>query len=309
MTDLTSFLDALAPMIFGALAVIIAMKAGLFNIGVSGQMLFAGFIATVLIGYSDLSAVLAKPLVIVVGMMAGAIIGGFIALLKYRFNINEVVSCIMINNILQYVISYFINSNYVNPVSRQSQYINEASTLTIKGINMGGIRVDFPIAIFLALLASFIIFYLLKNMTLGYEIKAVGSNRKAAQYAGINVGRTLILTMMISGALAGLAGVSYYMGYFTSIQPRALSSLGFDAIATALLANNNPLGAIFSSILVTILSKGSVYMSSRVEVVKEISGVITGLILLFSATGVFIKYKINRAVELAETEKRGEIDD
>lgn len=303
ITDFTSFLDILAPMIFAALAVIIALKSGLFNIGVSGQMLISGFIATILVGYSPLNAVIAKPLVLIIGITVGALTGGFIGFLKYKFNINEVVSCIMLNNIIQFVTSYFINSYYVNPVSRQSEYINKASSLTIKGINIGGVKADFPISIILAILASLFIYKLLESTTLGYEIKAVGSNKNAAAYAGIKVGKTLIVTMMISGALAGLAGVSYYLGYFASMQPRVISSLGFDAIATALLANNNAIGAIFSSILITILSKGSVYMSSKVGVVKEISGVITSLILLFSATGAYIRYRVNRKVEMQKTEK------
>lgn len=303
ITDFTSFLDILAPMIFAALAVIIALKSGLFNIGVSGQMLISGFIATILVGYSPLNAVIAKPLVLIVGITVGALTGGFIGFLKYKFNINEVVSCIMLNNIIQFVTSYFINSYYVNPVSRQSEYISKASSLTIKGINIGGVKADFPTSIILAILASLFIYKLLESTTLGYEIKAVGSNKNAAAYAGIKVGKTLIVTMMISGALAGLAGVSYYLGYFASMQPRVISSLGFDAIATALLANNNAIGAIFSSILITILSKGSVYMSSKVGVVKEISGVITSLILLFSATGAYIRYRVNRKVEMQKTEK------
>lgn len=309
ITDFTSFLDILAPMIFAALAVIIALKSGLFNIGVSGQMLISGFIATIIVGYSPLNAVIAKPLVLIIGIIVGALTGGFIGYLKHRFNINEVVSCIMLNNIIQFVTSYFINSYFVNPVSRQSEYITKASSLTIKGIVVGGVKADFPIAIILAVIAAIFVHRLLSSTTLGYEIKAVGSNKNAAAYAGIKVGRTLIVTMMISGALAGLAGVSYYLGYFASMQPRVISSLGFDAIATALLANNHPIGAIFSSILITILSKGSVYMSSRVGVVKEIAGVITSLILLFSATGAYIRHLINRRIEMAKTERAVELSE
>ena len=99
LTDFMSFLNALTPLIFAALAVVVAFKAGLFNIGVSSQMLFAGFMATILIGYSDLNSFMAKPMVIVIGILCGALIGGLIGYLKYRFNINEVVSCIMINYI------------------------------------------------------------------------------------------------------------------------------------------------------------------------------------------------------------------
>ena len=109
-TDFMSFLDNWTPMIFAALAVAVAFKGGLFNIGVSGQMLLSGFIATITVGYSGLPAVVAKPLVIVIGMAAGALVGGLIGYLKYRFNINEVVSSIMINYIFQYALSFFILS-------------------------------------------------------------------------------------------------------------------------------------------------------------------------------------------------------
>ena len=110
ITDFTSFLNALTPMLFAALAVLIALRAGLFNIGVSGQMLAAGFTATILIGYSDLSAVIAKPLTIIIGFIIGALAGALVGYLKHRFNINEVVSTIMFNYIFQNVISFLINT-------------------------------------------------------------------------------------------------------------------------------------------------------------------------------------------------------
>ena len=112
ITDFMSFLDAWTPMLFASLSVAVAAKAGLFNIGVSGQMLIAGFAATVLVGYSGLAAVLAKPLVLLIGMVVGALAGGFIGWLKHRFNINEVVTAIMLNYIIQYITSFFIFSSY-----------------------------------------------------------------------------------------------------------------------------------------------------------------------------------------------------
>lgn len=293
-TDFLSFLDLLAPMIFGALAVTMALKAGLFNIGVSGQMLAAGFTATILIGYSELPALIAKPAVVIIGIIVGGLLGALVGFLKYRFNINEVVSTIMFNYIVQYLTSYWINSVYVNPVSRQSEYIHKAASLTLKSLRIGELKMDIPIGIILAVLAAFIIHFIVESTQLGYEIKAVGLNKKASGYAGIQVGRTLVLTMAISGALAGLAGVTYYLGYFQSMQPRALSSLGYDSVATALLGNAHPIGVVFSSFLITVLNKGATFMSSKVGVVKEISGVIVSLILLFSAMGAFIRAKLEK---------------
>lgn len=306
LTDLMSLLDAMAPMIFGALAVTVALKAGLFNIGVAGQMLLSGFVATVVVGYSGLPAVVAKPTVIVIGVILGALCGGLIGFLKYKFNISEVVSSIMLNYIFQYLISFVINLNFLNPLSRQSDYISKAASLTFKNTQFMGVKADIPLGIFLAVVTAYGIYFLLSKTVLGYEIKAVGANRNASAYAGINVGKTMVMTMMISGALSGLAGVCYYLGYYQSIQPRMLASLGFDAIATSLLGNTHPIGVVFSSVLITTLEKGANFMSSKMGVVKEISGVLTGLILLFSATGAYIKYKIGRYT--AELERNKKMD-
>lgn len=292
LTDFASFLNAWTPMLFASLSVAVALRAGLFNIGVSGQMLTAGFLTTLIVGYSSLAAPAAKPLVLIVGMLGGAAVGGLIGWLKHQFNINEVVSSIMLNYIAQYVISFFINTYYVNPVSRQSNAVSKAARLTLMDTPVGNLKMDIPLGIVLALLAAFLVKFLLDRTVFGYEIKCVGTSRNAARYAGIHVGRTMVASMVCSGALAGLAGVTYYLGYFGSIQPRVLAGTGFDAIAVSLLANSNPLGIIFSSFLVTIISKGSTYMNSSSGLESEISSVITGLILLFSACGAFIRYKV-----------------
>lgn len=294
LTDLLTMLNSMAPMLFAALAVAVALKAGLFNIGVSGQMLLAGYAATVLVGYSELNGILAKPLVLIIGIAVGAVYGGIIGWLKYKFNINEVVSTIMCNYIVQYVLSFFINSYYIDPVSRQSKYIRSSARLTFVNVEIAGLKMDLSIGIILAIITAFIIKFLVDKTRIGYEIKAVGANPKAAKYAGINVGGNIVLAMVISGALAGLAGVTYYLGYFSSIQPKVLASTGYDAIAVSLLGSGNPIGIIFSSFLISVIDKGSTYMSSAAGVRQEIASVITGLILLFSACGTFIKYKIQR---------------
>lgn len=305
LTDFMSFLNALTPLIFAALAVSVAFKAGLFNIGVSSQMLFAGFIATIVVGYSDMSSFIAKPMVLLIGVICGAAIGGLIGYLKYRFNINEVVSCIMVNYIFQYVISFFINMFYVDPVSRQSKAIGQTASLTLKNVEFLGMKMEVPLGIILAIIATFGLKFILDKTKLGYEMKTVGANQKAAKYAGIKVGRTMVIAMLISGALAGLAGVTFYLGYNTSIQPRVLSSIGYDAIAVSLLGNANPIGSTISAFLIMIISKGSTYMSSTAGVPQEIASVITALILLFSACGAYIKYRLKRIKDEVE-EKNGQ---
>lgn len=292
LTDFLTLLNYMTPLIFASLSVAIGLKGGLFNIGVSGQMLFSGYIATVLIGYSGLNSILAKPLVLVVGIIAGAMIGGLVGLLKYKFNINEVVSSIMFNYIIQYVISFFIHSYYIDPVSRQSEYISNASRLTLVNVQFAGLKMDLPIGFIIAIILTIVLKYFLDKSRVGFEIKAVGSNYKGARYAGIKVGKTMVLTMVLSGAFAGLAGVTYYLGYYASIQPRVLPVMGFNAIAVALLGNINPYGIIASSFIISIIDKGSTYMSSISGVRQEIASVITGLILLFSACSAYIQLKI-----------------
>lgn len=305
ITDFMDFMDNLTPMIFAALAVAVALRSGLFNIGVSGQMLAAGFLATVTVGYTSLAAPIAKPLVVIIGILAGACVGGLIGFLKYRFNINEVVSSIMINYILEYVISFFINMYFVDPVSRQSKNVSTAARLTFTDVEVGGYKMDIPLGIILAILTVFLVRFIMNRTVLGFEMKAVGCSRTAAKYAGIKVGKNIVITMVISGALSGLAGVTYYLGYFASVQPKVLTSTGFDAIAVSLLGNNNPVGIIFSSFLITVISKGSTYMSSASGVQQEIASVITGIILLFSACGAFVRYKTGRLRDTVK-ERKGE---
>ncbi len=300
LTDFFSFMNYWTPMIFAALAVAVALKAGLFNIGISGQMLAAGFVSSVLIGYSTLSAPIAKPLVVVISLIAGGIVGAILGWLKYKFNINEVVSSIMINYIIQYVVGFLINTKYVDPVSRQSMNVSNEARLTLMNTQIGNFKYDIPLGIILAVIAVFVVQFIFTKTTFGYELKAVGSNRKAAQYAGINVGKNMILAMTISGGLAGLAGATYYLGYFCSIQPKVLAATGYDSIAVALLGNSNPIGIFFSSFLISVIGKGSTYMSSAEGLDAEMASVITGLILLFSACGVFIQYKVKRAKDKIE---------
>ena len=304
LTDFLSFVDYWTPMIFAALAVAVALKAGLFNIGVSGQMLAAGFIASVTVGYSTLAAPIAKPFVIVISFVVGSLVGGLVGFLKHKFNINEVVSSIMLNYIVQYITAFFIYTKYVDPVSRQSKNISDAARLTLKNVQLGELKGDIPLGIILAVIVAFVIKFVFDKTTFGYEIKAIGFNGNASKYAGINVGKNMVIAMMISGGLAGLAGATYYLGYFCSMQPKVLAATGYDAIAVSLLGNSNPLGILASSFLINIINKGSTYMSSKAGLDAEIASVITGLILLFSACGAYIQYLVKKNKDKLEENKK-----
>lgn len=291
-TDFTGFLNAWTPVLFASLAVAVALKAGLFNIGVSGQMLISGFAASVLVGYTgSLPSLPAKFLVLLVGIAVGMLSGGLAGWLKYRFRVNEVVSTIMLNYILLYAVSFCIHMWYINPVSRQSVPVTQASRLTLMDVSAGGMKIDIPLGVLLAIGIAFLLRFLLNRTTFGFEIRAAGMSPEAARYAGMHVGKNMVLSMMLSGALSGLAGVTYYLGYYGSIRPKVLPAVGFDAIAVALLGNSNPVGVIFSSLLISILEKGNTYMSSRSGVPGEIASVITGILLLASACTAYIRHR------------------
>ena len=194
-------------------------------------------------------------------------------------------------------LSFFILSYFVDPVSRQSVLINPEARLTLQGVMIGGYNTVIPLGIILAVIAVVAMHLLINHTRFGFELKAVGSNNKAAKYAGIRVNSNIMKAMMLSGALAGLAGATYYLGYLGSIQPRVLADTGFDAIAVCLLGNSNPIGIVFSSFLITIITKGGIYMNSAIGVNQEISSLITGLMLLFAACGVYIRYRLNKAQE------------
>lgn len=300
LTDFFQFLSIMAPMLLASLGFIMAFRSGLFNIGISGQMLASGFLATALVGYGHMSSWLAKPLVLLIGIVAGGLLGAFVGFLKYRFNVHEVVSTIMLNYIISYLTGFFIDDRFVDPLTRSMRICSEQARLTWDNVTIGGVYCSIPLGIFVALAVVFAVKFIFDKTVFGFELRAVGSNPICAKYTGIQVGRRIVVALMLSGMLAGLAGVTYYCGYFNTIVPKTLPSLGYDAIAVALLGNSSPIGCIFSSVLITIFQNGSDYMSSTLGVAKEIASLITGILLLFSACGGYFRYLAHRKLEAAE---------
>ncbi len=289
LSNFLNFVDQWAPMLLASLSIVAGMKAGLFNIGVSGQMLAAGYTATTLVGYLELPGIIVKPLAVFIGMAAGCLVGALIGYLKVRFNVHEVVSAIMLNHTARYIISFLITNYNVDAMTRQSRKIRESAMLTIHGISFGNQKIDLPIGILIAFASALLLQYVLRRTTVGFEIKMVGLSRMSAEYAGVNVRKTETAVMAVSGMLAGLAGVVYYMGYFGSIQPKVLSNLGFDAFTVTLVGNSSPIGVIFSSFFINIFDKGSTYMNSVTGFEPEICDVLVSIILLFSACTPYIQ--------------------
>ena len=307
LSDLTDFLNYLAPMTLASLAFIVGFKAGLFNIGIAGQMLISGFMATVLVGYSNLPALPAKILVVVIGIIVGGLVGALVGFLKYKFNIHEVVSTIMINYIISYLTGFFINNKFVDMLTRTSRICSPASRLTLTNIKIGGVNCKLPFGIVIAILMAFFVQFIFEKTTFGFELKGVGLNKRCARYIGVNVGRSIVASMAFSGILAGLAGVTYYLGYSNTIIPKTLVGMGYDSISVALLGNSSPIGSIFAAIIVAIFQQGANYMSSMIGVAKEIASLITGILLLYASCGGYMQMHARSTLQ-RETDLRAQAE-
>ncbi len=296
-TDFMSLVNYLTPLLLASLAFAVAFKAGLFNIAISGQMLFSGFMATILVGYVKMPLVLGITLSLLIGIVAGGFIGVIIGYLKHKFNINEVVSSIMLNYIIMYIVGFVIQKYYIDPISRQSKNIYSNVRITIANFRAFGLKFDLPIGIIIAIIVAFLLHYIFKKTLFGFEVIMIGKNRTAAKYSGVNVGRRMLQSMVLSGALAGMAGITYYLGYFSSIPFNTLNQTGFTAISVSLLGANSPIAIIFSSLLISIINKGSTFMSSKMGVEPEIASVITSIILVFSALSEYFRSIADKFVE------------
>jgi len=278
------------PLIFTGLSVAFAFRTGLFNIGASGQMLIGGFCAT-FVGLSlDLPKPLLVPLVIAAGFIAGALWAFLPGLLKARFNVHEVVSTIMLNWTAYWVVYNAVPAYLKGPyLETESRPLPPNANIRMGWLTdlFGGSYIN--LGIFLAVLAVIAVAFIIDRTTLGYELKAVGFNRHAAEYAGMAVGRNIVTSMLIAGGLAGLAGVAQYTGNAINLQVGHLPTQGFDGIAVALLGANNPYGVMLAAVFFGLLYSGRGYMNAMEGIPPEISDTIIAIIIYFAATSILIE--------------------
>lgn len=283
------------PYIFAGLAVALAFKGGLFNIGAEGQ-LAVGAVFSALIGYAlpewlgfDLPVYIHLPLAIFVGMLTGGIWAGIVGALKAYTGGHEVINTIMMNYIALNTTSFLLNGimkdrSPTNVIARTPLIAESARMPEI----FDGLRIHWGFV--LALLVAFLIWWLLNKTTLGFEIRTVGLNPDAAQYAGINVKRTIILTMMLSGALAGLAGSIEVTGLNYRHELGFSIGYGYDAIAIALLGKSHPLGIVLAAFLFAAMRNGATRMQFLTQLPVDLISMIQALILLFVAADAIIRY-------------------
>jgi ABC-type uncharacterized transport system permease subunit len=283
------------PYIFAGLAVAVAFKGGLFNIGAEGQLAFGAVVAA-LIGYAlpgwlgiDLPAIIHIPLAVGLGALAGALWAAIPGALKAYTGGHEVINTIMMNYIALNLTSYLLNGPMRDPnpnnVSARTPEI--ALSARMPPI-FDGLRVHW--GFILALVVAFLVWIVIWKTTLGFEIRTVGANPDAAKYAGVNVKRTIIISMALSGLLAGLAGTIEVTALNYRHELGFSVGYGFDAIAIALLGKTHPLGVVVAAILFAAMRNGATRMQFLTQIPVDVISVIQALILLFVAADAIIRY-------------------
>jgi ABC-type uncharacterized transport system permease subunit len=292
------------PLIFTGLSVAFAFRTGLFNIGASGQMLMGGLFASAIGLTFDFSRPILLLVMILAGLLGGALWALVPGVLKAKFNVHEVVSTIMMNWIAYWTIYYVIPSYFKGEfLETESKKLSESATLRTPFLTEMFDGSYINLGIFLAVIAVIIIGFIINKTTLGFELKAVGFNRHAAEYAGMQVNRNIVLSMLISGGLAGLGGVALYTGNASTIQIGILPFQGYDGIAVALLGANSPIGVFFAAILFGILYSGTGFMNAMTEIPPELANTIIAIIIYFAATSVMIE-RLLKKFQLKSSDKK-----
>ncbi len=300
-----------APLIGVGLAVAVSSKAGIFNIGGSGQYTVGGATALIVANLINpyVPPILGAIICLAVGMIAGAIWALIPALLKNHFNVNIVVSAIMMNYIAVYSTGILAKNgswfdsmhNRINNSKLDNCYLPQGglnklfSTVSSRGTPMYS-RLD--ISILIAIFVCILLFFIFSKTTFGLRMRISGQNETAAKYSGINNKKQIAYAMMISGAMAGMGAVfSYLSMYPDSFQPvSTVSDMGFTGISVALIANNNPIACIFSAILISYIKTSGGGLTS-VGFNSNVIGIITSVIIYSSATAFLLSGVVSKARE------------
>ncbi|HVM33993.1 MAG TPA: ABC transporter permease [Actinomycetota bacterium] len=290
------------PLIFAGLSVALAFRAGLFNIGGEGQIL-AGAVGAAYIGFAfrELPMIVHLPFALIGGFTLGAAWGFIPGFLKARTGAHEVITTIMLNFIALSIVNFllktqtFLRPNRSDPISK---IVSESAELP----QLLGNQYRVHAGIILALLAAWGLWWLLFRSTLGFEFRSVGTNPNAAKYAGMSVGATYVIVMMMAGGLAGLAGATQILGIRKYMTP-GFFGFGFDAIALALLGRSHPAGVVGAAFLFGALRAGALRMQADTSIPIDIIVVIQALVIVFIAAPTLVRalFRI-KAERVAEPE-------
>ncbi|MHA6258768.1 ABC transporter permease [Sporosarcina sp. CAU 1771] len=282
----------ISPYILAGLAVAFAFRTGLFNIGVEGQLIVGWFAAAYVGTAFDLPAIIHLPFALIAAAVAGALWGFIPGLLKAKLRVHEVIVTIMMNYIALHTVNALIKAvtgtyktdKVKETASLRSEFLSNLTDFS---------TLHYGILVALAMVA--VMWFILEKTKTGYELKSVGFNDHASQYAGMNVEKNIILSMVISGAFAGLGGAMEALGTFGYMANMGgFTGIGFDGIAVALLGANTPLGVIFGASLFGSLKYGAGNMPNEADIPLEIVSIIIALIIFFVASGYIIRVVLNR---------------
>jgi simple sugar transport system permease protein len=295
-----------APLMLTGLSVAIAFKTGLFNIGAPGQYLM-GAMTSVIVALSipttPGTAVLVWLLALLAGMVAGMVWGMIPGFFKAVLGVNEVIVCIMTNWIAANVVSwvFFNQKQFINTAGGKTAYTLPTTANGVATPKLGLDKVfpgsNIDIGIFIAIAVAIVLFVLLNKTTFGYELKACGHNKNAAKYAGMSEKRNIVLSMAIAGGLAALGASLYYLNGGAELAWNTYSKLpdtGFNGIPVALLASNNPLGVVFSSVFLRFIDKGGYNLAGFTAYNEYVSDLIIAVIIYFAGFAKLIGELISR---------------
>ena len=279
-TAISETLVKAIPLAISGLAVALGLRAGLFNIGVEGQLLMGALLAA-WVGYAiKLPTAVHIPLCLVAGVIGGAVWGFLPGYLRAKRGVHEVITTIMLNYIAFLLTHYLVTNPFkdVNTMSPQTPEMHATAWLGSGGLHWGLLVAALCVAGFGILMSRSVI---------GYELKAVGLGPDAARAAGISVPRTIVLAMMLSGALAGIAGAVEVMGIHHKFYDQFSPGYGFDSIAVALLGGNTAVGTALSALLFGMLRNGAVGMQLATDTPKEVVTLIQAIVIIFAGMKFF----------------------
>jgi simple sugar transport system permease protein len=271
---------------FTGLAIAIGLRAGLYNIGAESQLAAGGF-AAALVGLVlpiGMNPLLTLPIYIVAAAAGGAAVGAVPGVLKAKFGAHEVITTIMLNYIVLALLNYFVAAHLKVPGTLHTREIRSGTLPRLSAFVPGFHGSAANVVLFLALAAAVVAWWYLFRTRAGFELRATGLQPEAAEYGGVNVGRVWWHALALSGAIAGLGGLNFVLGYKHYYEDAFASGAGFVGIAVAIVGRNHPLGVVLAAIVFATMSQGGLAVNAAVP--KEISDVLQAVVIVAVAASV-----------------------
>lgn len=285
LRPLVSTFTQATPLIYTGLAFTVAKKASMINLGIEGQMYMGALLAAV-VGVLPLGipALLHVPLAVLAGMLGGALYAGLVGFLKVKFGSNEVIATIMLNSIAVLFVGFLLNG----PLLAEGSTVAQTEKV-VAFLPRVFPKYQLTISIFIAIAACVLAKWFFDRTTLGYEIRCVGLNRKASETAGISAAKVAVVSLCLSGCIAGLAGAGHVLGVDRRLITGFSPGYGFSGIAVAALAAENPVGVIFAGVIFGALRAGAMELNRTTSVPVEFINVIQAMVVILVSAPLLVK--------------------